>query len=235
MGQVAGDGDDRVGRPVQRAPEVAYRRGGEFPDPGLVAADLSAERPVPEHRALEQHLAVLGGIVEVRADLLDDDRPLVVDVLVGQHGPDDQLPDDVHGPDRLTLRDADPVDGRFAIGGGVERAADALDRLADGARRGVGGCALEGDVLHEVGHARLGVRFQARTGQDVGGDGHGACAGHPGGDDTRPGRQLGSFEHAGMVAHRAVPAAEGVLRTAGAGWVDGCQAGRMDVIQACRK
>ena len=203
--------------------------------PGLVTADLAAERTVPEHRALEEHLAVLGGIVEVGADLLDDDRPLVVDVVIGQHGPHDQLTDDVHRPDRLAPWHPHPVHGGFAVRGGIERSADALDRLADRAGRRVGGRALERDVLHEVGHAGLGVGLQARSGQDIGSDGDGACPGHPGGDDTRPGRQLGSFEHAGMVAHRAAPAAERVLRTASAGWMRGGQAGRMDVIQACRK
>ena len=63
---------------------------------------------------------------------------------------DDQLADDVHRAFSLATWDSHPVDSRFAIGGGVERAADALDRLADGAGRGIRGRALERQVLHEM-------------------------------------------------------------------------------------
>ena len=107
---------------------------GQGPDVGLLAADLATERAVTEHRGLEQHLAVLGRVVEVRADLLDDDRPLALDIGRLETRPDDELADDVHRAGRLAPRDADPVDRRLAVGRGVERAADALDRLAD--RRG---------------------------------------------------------------------------------------------------
>ncbi len=130
MADVAGHRDDRVRRAVRRPPEVADRRRGQGPDAGLVAADLAAERAVPEHRLLEQDLGVLGRVVEVRADLLDDHRALAVDLVVGEARPDDQLAEDVHRPRRLAPRDADPVDRRLAVGGRVERAADALDRLA---------------------------------------------------------------------------------------------------------
>ena len=111
-------------------------------------------------------------------------------------------PSDVHRPGGLAPRDADPVDGRLAVGRGVERAADALDRLADRPGRRIGRRALERDVLHEVRDAGLAVGLEARPGQDVGRDGDGTRPGHPGADDARPGGQLGSFEHAGMVAHR---------------------------------
>ena len=68
---------------------IAARR--QRADAGLVAADLAAQRPVAEQRLLDQHLAVLGRVVEVGADLLDDDRPLLVDVGVVQPRPDDEL------------------------------------------------------------------------------------------------------------------------------------------------
>ena len=153
--QVADDRDDRVGRPVGRPPEVVDGRLGQGQDVRLLAADLATERPVAEHRRLEQDLAVLGRVVEVRADLLDDDRALALDVGRLEPRPDDELADDVHRALGLAQRDAHPVDRRFAVGGGVERPADALDRLADGARRRVGGRALERDVLHEMGDADL--------------------------------------------------------------------------------
>ena len=114
-----------------------------------------------------------------------------------EHRPDDELAEDVHRPGGLAARDADPVHGRLAVGRGVERPADALDRLADRARRRVRGRALERDVLHEVGDADLAGGLEARAGEDVGRDGDGARAGQPGADDARPGGQLGSFEHRG--------------------------------------
>ena len=177
---------------------------GQGPDARLVAADLAAQRPVAEERGLEQGLGVLGRIVLVGADLLDDDRPLAVDLLASRTRPDDELAEDVHRARRLAPRDADPVDGRLAVGGGVERAADALDRLADRPRRRVGRRALERDVLHEMGDAGLGRGFQARTGQDVCRDGDRTRPGHPGADDARPRGQRGPFEHRGRWYRNAV-------------------------------
>ena len=75
--------------------------------------------------------------------------------VVVERRPDDQLAEDVHRPGRLAPRDADPVDGRLAVGRRVERAADALDRLGDRPGRGEARRPLERDVLHEVGDAGL--------------------------------------------------------------------------------
>ena len=187
--QVADDRDDRVGRPVGAPPEVVDGRLREGQDVRFLAADLATQRPVAEHRGLEQDLAVLGRIVEVRADLLDDHRPLALDVGVLEPRPDDQLADDVHRALGLAPRHAHPVDRRFAVGGGVERAADALDRLADRAGRRVGGRALEGEVLHEMGDADLAGRLEARPGQDVRGDRDRARRREPGADHAGPGWQ----------------------------------------------
>ena len=137
VGEVAGHGDDRVAGPVHRPPEVADGAGRQRADAVLVAADLAAQRPVAEHRRLEQDLAVLRGVVEVRADLLDDDPALALDLVVGEGGADDELAQDVDRAGRLAPRDAHPVHRRLAVRRGVERAADPLDRLADGARRRV--------------------------------------------------------------------------------------------------
>ena len=106
--EIAGDGDDRVGRPVRDAPEVADGRAGERPDPLLVPADLAPERPLPEERALEQGLAVLARVVEVRADLLDDHRPLALDLVAVELRPDDELPEDVDASGRLAPRAREP-------------------------------------------------------------------------------------------------------------------------------
>ena len=195
VGDVAGDRDDRVRRPIAVAPELADPARFEAPDIGLLAADLAAERPAPEHRLLEQDLAVLGGIVEVAADLLDDDVALAVDLGVVEGGPADQLTEDVDRASRLAARDARPVDGRFAVRRRVERAADALDRLAQRAGRRIRRGPLEGQVLEEVGDADLSVDLGSRSGQDVGGDRHGSRARELGADHPRPVGQDGSFEH----------------------------------------
>ena len=108
---------------------------------------------------------------------------------------------------RLTPRNPGPVHGGLAVRGGVGRAADALDRLADRAARGVAGRALEGQVLHEVGDAGIAGPLEPRAGEDVRGDGHRAGARQAGGDDTRPLGQLGPGEHAGMVADAPSPTA----------------------------
>ena len=171
MGQVAGHGHDRVGGPVRAAPEGADGLRREGPDAGLVAADLATEGAVTEERGLEQDLAVLGRVVEIRTDLLDDDRPLVLDLPRRQRRAHDQLTQDVDRPSRFPARDADPVDGRFAIGRRVERATNALDGLADGTGRGIGRRPLERQVLHEMRDPGLGGGLEARSGQDVRGDG----------------------------------------------------------------
>ena len=162
---------------------------------GLVAADLAAQRPVAEHRGLEQDLAVLGRVVQVRADLLDDDGPLALDVGVLEPRPDDELADHVHRAFGLAARDADPVDRRFAVRRGVERAADALDGLADRPGRRVGRRALEREVLHEMGDADLAGRLEPRAGEDVRGDRDRARRREPGADHAGSGWQRGPFEH----------------------------------------
>ncbi len=96
--EVAGDRHDDVRRPIGRRPELADRRPRQGPDALLVAADLAAEGAIAEHRLLDQDLGVLGRVVEVGADLLDDDRPLVVDLVVLETRPDDELGDDVGRP-----------------------------------------------------------------------------------------------------------------------------------------
>src|SRR4029077_10533521 len=96
VAQVARDRDDDVRGPVAVGPELADRVFRERPDAGLVAADLAAQRAVTEHRLLEEDLAVLGGVVQVAPDLLDDDLPLALDLLGRERGPDDELAEHVH-------------------------------------------------------------------------------------------------------------------------------------------
>jgi len=129
--------------------------------PTLADNEIDGERAVPEHRGLEQDLRVFRRVVLVAADLFDDDAPLALDLRRAERRPDDQLAQDVHRPRSLSGRDAHPVDRGLTVRGRVERAADALDRFADGARRWVSGRPLERDVFHEMGHAGLGRGLQA--------------------------------------------------------------------------
>ena len=154
-------GRGRRRRRRRRSPagsSAPQKRGSRPPAaPGSPASSPQISRPsgaVAEERLLEEDLAVLGRVVEVGADLLDDDRPLLVDLRLVEQRPDDQLAEDVHGAGGLAARHADPVDGGLAIGGGVGRAADALDRLGERAGGRVARRALEGQVLHEVGARR---------------------------------------------------------------------------------
>ena len=108
MVEVPGDRDDDVRRPVGGRPELADRRLGQAPDAGLVAADLAAEGTVAVHRLLDEDLGVLRRVIEVGPDLLDDDRPLVVDLGIFEPWPDDQLADHLDGPDDLAARARGP-------------------------------------------------------------------------------------------------------------------------------
>ena len=170
VGEVAGHGDHDVGGPVGTGPEVPDRAFGQCPNTRLVPADLAAQGADSEHGLLKEDLGVFGGVVEVRADLLDDDRPLVADLAVRECRPHDELTEHSQGSLQLARGHAHPVDGGFAIGRRVEAAADALDRLGDRSRRRIGRRALEGDVLHEMGDAGLVRQFKPRSRQHVRGD-----------------------------------------------------------------
>ena len=193
--EIARGGDHGVCRPVHRGPEVVDGGRGQVPDPGFVAADFPAQRPRPEHRLLEQDLAVLGRVVHVRTDLLDDHGPLVVDLALVEGGADDQLPDDLGCPLHDARRDADPVHGGLAVSGRVEAPPDALDGLGDRPRRRVPRRPLERQVLHEMRHADLAGPLEAGAGEDVCRDGDRTRRGQSGADHARPIRQRGPFEH----------------------------------------
>src|SRR6185312_16401528 len=109
MTEVAGNGDHRIRGPVGRRPEGADAIRRQAANVGLLAADLATERARPEHRLLEQDLRVLRRVVEVAADLLDDDLALAVDLGDVQVRPADELTEDRHGPLGLASGHADPV------------------------------------------------------------------------------------------------------------------------------
>ena len=112
---------------------------GRHADAGLVAADLAAERrrprTSPAGTGSGRTRPGRRGSERISSTMTCRSRSISCDV---EERPDDQLAEHVHRPLGLAPRHADPVDGRLAVRGRVERAADALDRLGDGARRRVG-------------------------------------------------------------------------------------------------
>ena len=186
---------DDVAGPVGGRPKGSEVRFGQGAYALLAPRDLSTQRRVAEHREIEEGVDVLTRVVEIGPDLLDDDRSLRLDLAAAEARSDDELAEDVHAASRLAEGNAHPVDRRLAVGSGVEAAADALDRLGNGSSRRVGGRSLESDVLHEVRGARLLGRLQARSGQDVGGNGDGASPGEARRDDARPAGQRSAFVH----------------------------------------
>jgi len=139
----------------------------ERPDAVLRARDLAPERRVVEDREVEEDVHVLRGVIEVRADLLDDDIPLVLDLRLVEVRPGDELAQDLHRRRRVARRDPDVVDRRLAVRRCVERAAQALHGLREGSRRRIRPRSLERQVLHEMGAAGLPGRFVTRARQDV--------------------------------------------------------------------
>ena len=192
---VAGDRDDRVRGPVAGRPELADPRRHEPADVRLLPADLPAERPPPEHRLLEEDLAVLGRVVKVAPDLLDDHASFAIDVGLVEGRPADELAEDVDGAGGLAPRDPRPVDRGFSVRRRVERSTDALDRLAERSGRWIGLRALERQVLEEMGDAGLALGLDARAGEDVGGDGDRPRIAEPGADHPGPVGQRRPFEH----------------------------------------
>ena len=121
---VAGDRHDDVRRPIGRRPELADRRASAGPGCRPRRRRSRGRGRVAEHRLLDEDLGVLGRIVEVRPDLLDDHRSLVVDLVVlAARGRTISSARTSIARSRLARRDADPVDGRLAVGRGVEAAA----------------------------------------------------------------------------------------------------------------
>ncbi len=195
MGDVTRGGHDDVRRAVVGVPEAVDRLGRQRPDGLLGPGDLPAQRGVVEDRQVEQHVDVLGRVVEVRADLLDDDVALLLDLLLVEQGPRHELPEDGHRQGDVPPRHAHVIDGRLAVRRGVERPADPLDGLGQGAGRGERGGPLEGQVLHEVGAAGLVDVLVARAREDMRLDRDRPGSRKPGGDDARPVGQRRALEH----------------------------------------
>ena len=136
VAEVADDRDDRVGRPVGAPPEVVDRRSAGRAGTSDSSPQISRPSgPSPNIAVWNRIWQYSDGSSRYeRISSMMTARSLSMSAAV-EPRPDDQLADDVHRALGLAPRDADPVDRRLAVGRGVERAADAFDRLADRARR----------------------------------------------------------------------------------------------------
>jgi hypothetical protein len=65
---------------------------GKCPDALLGARDLAAQRGVVEDGQVEEDADVLGRVVEIGANLLDDDVALLLDLLLVEERTGDELP-----------------------------------------------------------------------------------------------------------------------------------------------
>ena len=139
VGQVADDRDDRVGRPVGAPPEVADGVFGQRPGclPRRRRSRGRAARRRTSPSGTGSGSTPTGSSRYERISSMITVRSLSMSRVL-EARPDDQLADDVHRAVDLAARHAHPVDRRLAVGGRVERATDALDRLADRAGRRVG-------------------------------------------------------------------------------------------------
>ena len=149
------------------------------------AGDGPADRLVAVDGAHHQLGGTGGGGVVAATDLLLDDGALAVDLPGVEQGVLDHVGQHLDARPGALEGHVVPVAGQFAGGVGVERAAGALDRLADlgggGACRG----ALEEQVLQVVGDAVGAAVFVARADADEEGDAGALGRGDGRGDDAQ--------------------------------------------------
>src|ERR1035437_6802113 len=118
MGDVSCRRDHDVARPVFSGPEGAQISLGKAADTLFATGNLATQWRVAEHRQIEECVDVLARVIQIRADLLNDDRPLRLDLAAAQVWPDYQFAQHVHAAHHFTLGDPDPVDGGLTIRGG---------------------------------------------------------------------------------------------------------------------
>ena len=154
MVERSGDGDDDLGRPVVGGVEPGDLRRRHRRDRRLGAEDRTADGVVGEERLAEQVVDEVVGLVLRHQDLLEDHRPLGLDLV----GPERRRPHDVAQdpePEVEVLGQQPELEDRVLLGReGVQVAADLVDRLGDLACRPVRR-PLEQQVLEEVRGPRL--------------------------------------------------------------------------------
>jgi hypothetical protein len=108
VGDVARGRDDDVPGPIGGGPERAQVLLRQARTLSSLPA-ISRPRGVsPNIARSKERVDVLAGVVEVGADLLDDDGPLRLDLLAAQVWPNDQLAQHVHTAGGLAQRAREP-------------------------------------------------------------------------------------------------------------------------------
>ena len=132
----------------------------------LLAQDRAAERLVGEGGGLEVVEDDVGRRVAGLAQLLDDDVLLALQVGGAEMRAQDQVGDQLEAERDMLGHHRCHEAGAVAVGGGVEIAADILDRFADLARGAAAG-ALEHHMLEQMGDAVQPRRLVARSGVGI--------------------------------------------------------------------
>ena len=124
----------------------------EFPDGGGGAQDGAAQRMAFEEHALELVIDVLGRIVLVGDDLVEDHAALGLDFPVGEGGLGGELEQQAGGLAQVLLQDRGVEDDLLLGGVGVELAAQPVQVAGDdGSALALG--PAEDRMLHEMGDA----------------------------------------------------------------------------------
>ena len=148
-------GDDGEGHAVggeEGLDESAEVVGLEFPDGGGGAQDGPAQRVPLEEHALELVIDVLGRIVLVGDDFVEDHAALGLDLPVGESGLGGELEQQARGLAQVLLQDRGMEDDLLLGGVGVEFAAQPVQVAGDDGRAFPFRPA-EHRMLHEMGDA----------------------------------------------------------------------------------
>jgi hypothetical protein len=179
--EVAGHRGHHVAGTIVELEEVPDPLRGHGRHRLLATEDLAAKRVVGEERRRALLCSLVGGLVGVHEDLVEDDQPLGVEVRGPQRRRPHDVGEDVQSQGEVLGQQPD-VKGRVLLGGeGVEVAAHLVDRLGDGRRRPLRG-PLEQEVLEEVGGAGVSESLVTRARAHPEADAHRPGVVHPFGD-----------------------------------------------------
>ena len=112
---------------------------------------------------LEKVLNVVLRLVAVHSQLFEDHHPLALDVRLVELRVGDDVEQHVKPKAHVLRWHAGPVGSQLLVGGGVDEASDALDRVGDLLRRRTPAGAFEVEVLDEMRHAGEAVVLEARA------------------------------------------------------------------------
>ena len=167
---------------------VVDRRAVEGPDALARAENRPADRLVrPGGRGEEIEHEIVGRVLD-RADLLQDDVLLALELVGVERALGENVGDDVERQVDVLAQHAGEIGGLLDAGLGVEVAADVLDRLGDFARAATAR-ALERHVFEQMRQPVLARALVARSGGDEHAERRGLQMRHRVGDDAQGRRE----------------------------------------------